>query len=81
MTYVCQRGVTHGSTALHAPFKPSIANIELQVGEEEADASALYHQVVVDKAALASHIRQSLQQASQVTLAELCKKTLAKRAG
>lgn len=56
------------------PFKPSIANIELQVGEEEADASALYHQVVVDKAALASHIRQSLQQASQVTLAELCKK-------
>ena len=35
------------------------------------DAAALYSQVVVDRAQLASHIRQALQVRSQVTLREL----------
>lgn len=54
------------------PAKVKIANIELKLGEEDVDSSALYSQVVVDKAALASHVRQALQQKSQVTLSELC---------
>ncbi len=54
------------------PVKPKITNILLQDGDENLDASALYSQSVVDKAAIASHIRQSLQQHSQVLLSELC---------
>lgn len=38
---------------------------------EEIDASALFALRVVDKAALASHIRHALQRAPQVTLREL----------
>ena len=55
------------------PIKPIIANIRLQEGDEDLDSAALYDQVVVDKVAIAQHIRQSLQQKSQISLKELCK--------
>jgi flagellar motility protein MotE (MotC chaperone) len=51
--------------------KPLIADIALEEGGEEVDPSALYGQVVVDKARLARHIRQALQARSQITLREL----------
>ena len=51
--------------------KPLIAEIELQAGDMEVDAAALYSQVVVDRAQLAHHIRRALQARSQVTLREL----------
>lgn len=54
------------------PMKPKIANVQLQDGDETLDDSALYAQVVVDKAAIASQIRQSLQEKTQVSLRELC---------
>ena len=57
---------------LHRPvIKPVIADIELETGDAEVDASALYSQVVVDKARLARHVRHALQERSQVTLREL----------
>jgi flagellar motility protein MotE (MotC chaperone) len=52
-------------------IKPRIADIALQAGDESVDAAALYAQVIVDKALLARHIRQALQDRSQVTLREL----------
>jgi hypothetical protein len=58
---------------LHSPaFKPLIADIELESGDAEIDAAALYSQVVIDKAQLVRHIRHALQHGSQVTLRELC---------
>lgn len=51
--------------------KPIIANLALQVGEENIDPSALYDQVVLDKARLARHIRHALQDKAQITLIEL----------
>jgi flagellar motility protein MotE (MotC chaperone) len=54
------------------PIKPSIANIELLDGDENLDSGVLYSQVVIDKSAIAGHIRQSLQHQSQVSLHELC---------
>lgn len=57
---------------LHAPpLKPAIASVRLEAGEEDVDAVALYSQFVVDKAELAQHVRQALQQRSQVSLCEL----------
>ncbi len=57
---------------LHRPaVKPVIADIELETGEVDVDASALYSQVVVDKARLARHVRHALQERAQVTLREL----------
>ena len=57
---------------LYTPaLKPLIADIALQEGDDEVDPSALYGQVVVDKARLARHIRQALQARSQITLREL----------
>ncbi len=56
------------------PVKPRIADIRLQEGDESMDSSVLYEQVVVDKAMIARHIRQSLQDQSQVSLKELCQK-------
>ncbi len=57
---------------LHAPaHKPVLQSGAIRAGDEDLDAAALYSQFVVDKAALAQHVRQSLQQRSQVTLAEL----------
>lgn len=54
------------------PIKPNIANILLETGDESLDSSTLYSQVVVDKIAISHHIRQSLQERSQVSLEELC---------
>lgn len=54
------------------PLKPRIADIALEVGDDEVNSNALFSQVVIDKAALARHIRQSLQERSQITLRELC---------
>jgi len=57
---------------LYTPaIKPMIADIELQAGDADVDAAALYSQVVVDRTQLAHHIRQSLQDQSQITLREL----------
>ncbi|MHC8347142.1 DUF3375 domain-containing protein [Pseudomonas sp. RT6P73] len=57
---------------LYTPsLKPVFAEIALQTGEEDLDADALYSQVVVDAARLASHIRHALQDRSQITLREL----------
>lgn len=58
---------------LYTPaIKPLIADIELESGEVEVDAAALYAQIVIDKALLERHIRHALQDRSQVTLGELC---------
>lgn len=58
---------------LHTPsIKPVIANIMLELGEAEIDAGVLYSQVVIDKEQLLGHVRQVLQNRSQVTLRELC---------
>ncbi len=57
---------------LHTPAaRPAIAQIAVEHGEDDLDPSVLYAQVVVDKARLARHIRQSLQTRSQITLSEL----------
>lgn len=53
------------------PFKPSIANVILESGDEDLDAAALFSQVVIDKTALSRHIRKALQERSQITLREL----------
>jgi hypothetical protein len=58
---------------LYAPaLKPRIAELVLEDGEVDLDTAALFSQVVVDKAALSSHVRRALQRAPQVTLRELC---------
>ncbi len=58
---------------LHTPsIKPVIADIVLEFGDAEIDAGVLYSQVVIDKAQLLGHVRQVLQDRSQVTLRELC---------
>jgi Protein of unknown function (DUF3375) len=58
---------------LYTPaIKPLITDIELESGDAEVDAAALYSQVVIDKAQLASNIRHALQDRSQITLRELC---------
>ncbi len=54
------------------PIKAKIANIDLETGNEELDSSALFSQVIIDKAAIKQHIRQSLQDKSQISLLELC---------
>jgi flagellar motility protein MotE (MotC chaperone) len=57
---------------LYTPVqRPVIADLELEAGDVDLDAAALYSQVVVDRAQLASHIRHALQDRSQVTLHEL----------
>ena len=57
---------------LHAPpLKLAIASAAIAAGDEDLDAAVLYSQFIVDKAALAQHVRQSLQQRTQITLAEL----------
>lgn len=57
---------------LYAPaWKPVLKGGAVQAGEETGDAEALFTQFVVDKAALADHLRRSLRHRSQVTLAEL----------
>ena len=57
---------------LHTPrHQPKIADLALDLDDLEIDASALYSQVVVDKAALARNIRHALQDRSQITLKEI----------
>ncbi len=56
----------------HPPLKTKIPNIKLEQGDEALDTSALFSQVVIDKPAISRHIRQSLQNKSQVSLSELC---------
>lgn len=56
------------------PIKPAIATVELQSGDAEVDAAALYSQVLIDKAELARQVRRALQGRSQITLAELCQR-------
>ena len=51
--------------------KPVIAGLALLMGDEDIDPSALFEQVVVDKTKLARHIRQALQDKTQITLGEL----------
>jgi len=53
------------------PIRPQIADVILEQGEVDLDAAALFAQVVVDREALARHIRQALQSRSQVSLEEL----------
>ena len=52
-------------------LRPRIDAVELQAGEADFAAEALFEQVVIDRAELARHLRQSLQTRTQVTLAEL----------
>ena len=52
-------------------LRPIIANVAIETGEADLDPSALYTQIVVDRARLAGHIRRCLQDRPQVTLAEL----------
>lgn len=57
---------------LHAvTVKTAIASVLLEAGAEDLDASALFSQFVIDKAALVQHLRRTLQQRAQVTLLEL----------
>ena len=59
---------------LHTPaIKSFIADIELEAGDADLDAAALYSQIVIDKAQLSRHIRHALQDRAQITLAELCR--------
>ena len=59
-------------TLYQPPIKTRIAQIALIQGDESLDSSKLFTQFVIDKAAIARHIRQSLQKKNQVTLRELC---------
>jgi hypothetical protein len=52
--------------------KPRILDVELKSDNSDVDATALFSQVVIDKAELAINIRQALETRSQVTLTELC---------
>ena len=53
------------------PIRPMIAELALHLGDEDIDPSALFEQVMVDKARLTRHIRHALQERTQVTLGEL----------
>ena len=53
------------------PLEPALSSAAIAAGDEDLDAAALYAQFIVDKAALALHVRKSLQQRTQVTLGEL----------
>ena len=57
---------------LYAPkIKPKIKVKAVEADEGDVDPFALFSQVVVDKQVLARHIRQSLQERSQITLRQL----------
>lgn len=58
---------------LYTPaVKTLIADITLELGDADLDATVLYSQVVIDKMQLARHIRHALQDRSQISLRELC---------
>lgn len=52
-------------------LKPDISGVVPDEGEADVDTAVLYAQVVVDRAAIASNIRQELQERSQISLAEV----------
>ncbi len=52
-------------------IKPVIADLALQAGDEDIDPSALFDQLVIDKARLTRYIRHALQDRAQITLSEL----------
>lgn len=54
-----------------APVKTLLNNLKLEAGDTALDTDVLFSQVRIDKAALISHIRQSLQTRAQVSLVEL----------
>ena len=54
------------------PVRPVIADVELEPGDGDVDASGLFSPVVIDKPRLVRHIKRTLQDRSQVTLHELC---------
>lgn len=57
---------------LFAPaLRPAIADVRIELGDEQVDADALFNQVVVDTARLSSHIGKTLQMCDQITLGEL----------
>ena len=77
-------GAIHAIDALHpevdlplerplyrAPTKTALTATKLAAGHAEGDAQALFEQVRIDKAALAQHIRQSLQTRAHISLGEL----------
>ncbi|MBN4077148.1 DUF3375 domain-containing protein [Mariprofundus ferrooxydans] len=53
------------------PLQSVIEAVTLEMGAEDADAEALFAQVVVDKGRLKHALAQALQQQSQISLAEL----------
>lgn len=77
-------GAIHAIDALHpevdlplerplyrALTKTALTATKLAAGHAEGDAQALFEQVRIDKAALAQHIRQSLQTRAHISLGEL----------
>ena len=54
-----------------APVKTQLNNLKVEAGDAALDADVLFSQVRIDKTALSSHIRQSLQTRAQVSLVEL----------
>lgn len=60
---------------LYTPrHKAKITDLLLGQDDPDIDASALFTQVVVDKKALAHHIRHALQDRTQITLKEICER-------
>jgi hypothetical protein len=53
------------------PVHTALASVALAVGVADMDSAALFSQVRVDKAALAAHVRRSLQTKAQISLGEL----------
>lgn len=53
------------------PIKPHISGLVADDGDADVDTAALYAQIVVDRAQLTRHIRQELQERSQVSLGEV----------
>jgi len=53
------------------PLQAAIAEISLEMGEEDADAELLFAQIVVDKGRLKQVLAKALQQQSQISLGEL----------
>lgn len=53
------------------PHAPHIDARNLDLGQSETDAEALYDQVFVDRSVLRAHIRRALQTRTQVSIAEV----------
>lgn len=53
------------------PIKPQIAEIRLEAGDADIDLTALYSQIIIDRAQLEKNIRHSLRAKSQISLSEI----------